>query len=149
MKRVTRALVDLGLGTSPVELTQGTRTAAEAAAAIGCDLDQIAKSIIFAAGDDVVLFLTAGGNMVNAEKASALAGTILERADAALIRARTGFAIGGVSPVGLIHEIAIFADPRLMDFAKVWPAAGTPRHVFEVSPGLLIEKIGAQVADFI
>ncbi len=150
LKRVTRALIEAGLDTSPMEMTEGTRTAADAAAAIGCEIDQIAKSIIFASGDDdVVLFLTAGGNRVDPDKASALAGATLARAGADLIRSRTGFAIGGVSPVGLIHPIRVWADPRLLDFDVVWPAAGTPRHVFRIEPQLLFDLVFAQISDFI
>lgn len=149
LKRVTRALADGGLNITPVEMADGTRTAADAAAAIGCDIDQIAKSIILAAGaDEVVLFITAGGNKVDPAKASALAGTELTRADAAQIRAQTGFAIGGVSPIGLTRPVRSWFDPRLAEFAEIWPAAGTPRHVFPVSPSKLLQVTGAQISDF-
>ncbi|WP_137702345.1 YbaK/EbsC family protein [Marimonas lutisalis] len=126
------------------------RTAQMAADAVGCHVDQIAKSIIFR-GDssgEAVLFITAGGNQVDHAKATALAGEALGKADAALIRAQTGFAIGGVAPIGHLNPIRAFLDPRLLDFDIVWAAAGTPRHVFSVSPQDLLGMSGAQQADF-
>ena len=149
LNRVTLALAEAGFDITPVEMADGTRTAADAAAAIGCEIDQIAKSIIFASSpDEVVLFITAGGRQVDVTKASALVGAPLTRADAAQIRAQTGFAIGGVSPVGLTAPVRCWFDPHLMDFAEVWPAAGTPRHVFAIDPRDLQALTKAQVADF-
>lgn len=100
MKRVARALTEAGIETEIQELG-AARTAQEAADGVGCHIDQIAKSIIFAGvtSGEALLFLTAGGNLVDADKASAVAGEPLTKADAALIRAQTGFAIGGVAPV--------------------------------------------------
>ena len=149
MARVRRALDEAGLAAQIVE-TAGARTAQEAADAVGCGLDQIVKSIIFRAetSGDAVLFLTAGGNQVCPQKASALAGQPLGKADAALIRAQTGFAIGGVSPVGHLSPIRAWADPRLMEFGQVWAAAGTPNHVFALCPQDLPRLCGAVVADF-
>ena len=95
------------------------------------------------------MFLTAGGNKVCAEKASALAGEVLGKADAALIRAQTGFAIGGVSPIGHLNPIRAFLDPRLLEFPTIWAAAGTPHHVFEMKSADLPPMTGAQAADFI
>ena len=150
LKRVTQALASAGLAITPTEMAAGTRTAQEAAAAIGCALDQIAKSIIFCGQDSgrALLFLTAGGNRVDGRKAALVAGEAISKADAALIRAQTGFAIGGVAPIGHIGPIRAFIDPRLSDFDVVWPAAGTPRHVFPIAPALLIKISGAQPADF-
>ncbi len=149
LARVEAALKDAGLAAEIREMGD-TRTAADAAAAVGCEVDQIAKSIIFKGEDSghVVLFLTAGGNRVDAEKATALAGLPLGKADAALIRSETGFAIGGVAPVGHLTEIAAFIDPRLLEFETVWAAAGTPRHVFAISPADLLRVSGARQADF-
>jgi prolyl-tRNA editing enzyme YbaK/EbsC (Cys-tRNA(Pro) deacylase) len=151
LSRVTQALAAAGLDISPVEMGAETRTAQQAADAVGCALDQIAKSIIFAgeASGTAILFLTAGGNQVDAAKASACAGEALGRADAALIRDQTGFAIGGVAPVGHLTPIRAFFDPRLMEFDVIWAAAGTPRHVFPIDPATLLKISGAQVADFI
>ena len=149
LKRVTRCLHEAGLDITPTEMADGTRTAADAARAIGCEIDQIAKSIVFAAGvDAVVLFITAGGRQVDPAKASMLAGADLTRAGADQIRAQTGFAIGGVSPVGLTQPVRAWFDPRLLEFEEVWPAAGTPRHVFRIDPRDLLGLTGAQTADF-
>lgn len=150
LNRVKRALADAGLECEILEMPGGTRTAADAAEAVGCEIDQIAKSIIFRgeATGHVVLFLTAGGNQVSAEKASAVAGQPLGKADADLIRAETGFAIGGVAPVGHLTDFPAFLDPRLLEFETVWGAAGTPRHVFAVNPADLHRMTGAQTADF-
>ena len=148
LKRVEAALS--GISTLVVE-TGEARTAQMAADALGVDLDQIAKSIIFRGetSGSAILFITAGGNQVDQAKAAALAGEPLGKADAALIRAQTGFAIGGVAPVGHLAPIRAFLDPRLHDFSLVWAAAGTPRHVFSVAPTDLERISGAQPADFI
>ena len=150
LKRVRTALEAAGIETQIVELREGTRTAADAAAAVGCEIDQIVKSIIFRGEADgrAILFLTAGGNRVDGAKASALAGESLGKADAALIRAQTGFAIGGVSPVGHLTPIHAFLDPRLLDFPLIWAAAGTPRHVFSLNSADLAGVTGAQVTVF-
>lgn len=139
-----------GLAIEIRHLDAGTRTAADAAAACGCMIDQIVKSIVFkqVGSDRHVLFLTAGGNRVDAAKASAVAGQPLGKADATLIREETGFAIGGVAPVGHLRPITAYFDPRLLDFAQVWAAAGTPRHIFAISPQRLLALTGATVADF-
>lgn len=148
LRRVVAALRDAGLAVEPVEMEAGARTAAEAAAALGCALDQIAKSIVFAAGDGCVLFLTAGGHRVDPARAADLAGRTLTRADADLVRRVTGFAIGGVAPVGHLTAPTVWMDARLMDFDTVWAAAGTPRHVFPIAPVDLRRVTGAQVATF-
>ena len=150
LKRVRDALESAGIDTEIREMTEGTRTAEDAARAVGCEVDQIAKSIIFRGEDTghVVLFLTAGGNRVDAQKATAVAGQRLGKADAGLIRAETGFAIGGVAPVGHLTRIEAWIDPRLSDFPEVWAAAGTPRHVFAIGPADLVRITGAVIADF-
>ena len=150
LRRVEAALVAAGLRPEIRALDASSRTAAEAAAAVGCALDQIAKSIIFKGetGGHVVLFVTAGGRQVDPERASALAGERLGKADADLIRAETGFAIGGVAPLGHLSRIEAYLDPRLLEFDQVWAAAGTPRHVFAIAPGDLLRVTGAVQADF-
>ena len=149
LKRVRLALQVAGLDPQ-IRETALARTAADAAAALGCVVDQIAKSIIFrgAHSDQAVLFLTAGGNRVDSTKAATLAGEPLGKADAALIRAQTGFAIGGVAPVGHLNPIRAFLDPRLLEFDRIWAAAGTPHHVFPCEPAVLVRLTGAQVTDF-
>lgn len=150
LKRVMQALASAGLDITPLELGPETRTAQQAADAAGCALDQIAKSVIFcgATSGTAILFVTAGGNQVDPAKASALAGEPLGKADAALIRAQTGFAIGGVAPIGHLHPIRAFFDPRLAEFDVIFAAAGTPRHIFPVDPQVLIKISGAQPSDF-
>lgn len=150
LKRVRAALEAAKMNVDILEMTEGTRTAADAAKAAGCHIDQIIKSIIFK-GDvsgAALLFLTAGGNLVDGDKAADLAGETLGKADAGLIRAQTGFAIGGVSPIGHLTPIRAFYDSRLLDFDTVWAAAGTPRHIFEAPPQALIHASGALSGDF-
>ncbi|MCO4849027.1 MAG: YbaK/EbsC family protein [Yoonia sp.] len=150
LTRVMDALTAASLGTVAIEMPAETRTNQQAADAAGCDLDQIAKSIIFVGLDSgqPYLFIIAGGNQVDTDKASRLAGEPLGRADAHMVWATTGFSIAGVSPVGHLTPIRAFLDPRLHDFSLIYAAAGTPRHIFAIDPSDL-EKISiAQVADF-
>ena len=148
-------------GTNPVRMRLWIRAAdgstsavfvktADAAAACGCEIDQIVKSIVFkqVGSDRHVLFLTAGGNRVDPGRASAVSGAPLEKADAAGVRAHTGFAIGGVSPLGQLTPIEAWFDPALLRFPLVWAAAGTPNHVFAVDPAALVAATGATVVDF-
>ncbi len=139
-----------GLDVEVMELAAGTRTAADAARACGCDIDQIVKSIVFrvAGGERHVLFLTAGGNQVDAAKAAGLVGAPLEKADAASIRAHTGFAIGGVSPLGHVTPIDIWLDPKILSYPLIWAAAGSPSHVFAVEPAALVAAVSPVVAEF-
>ena len=150
LKRVRAALDAAGIETQIAEMPDSTRTAAEAAQAVDCDIDQIAKSVIFRGTetDRVYLFVTAGGNRVDLEKAARVTGEALGPADAAFIRERTGFAIGGVAPLGHLEPPTAFFDPRLSEFSKIWAAAGTPRHMFPVDSALLARKIDAQVSAF-
>lgn len=149
LKRVQRALTELRIDTEIKELGLA-RTAQQAADVAGCHVDQIAKSMIFRGEDSglAILFLTAGGNQVDPAKASVVAGETLGKADAALIRAQTGFAIGGVAPVGHLNPIRAFVDPRLLEFPNVWAAAGTPHHIFEMDSAELCRSTSGQVADF-
>lgn len=151
LKRVKAALADTGLRIDIMETGRDTRTAAQAAEVAGCHVDQIAKSIIFRGevSGSAILFLTAGGNRVSDAKASVVAGEALGKADAALIRAQTGFAIGGVSPVGHLNPIRAYLDPRLTEFDLIWAAAGTPHHIFPIAPSELVRLTDAQAADFI
>lgn len=148
--RVAAALAAAGVEARILEMAAETRTAPEAAAAAGCALDQIAKSIVFRAerSGRALLFLTAGGNRVDPFRAAGLAGEPLGRADPAFVRAETGFAIGGVAPVGHPRPLAAFLDPRLLDFEVVWAAAGSPRHIFAIAPQTLLRISGAQPAAF-
>ena len=149
LKRV-RAVLEAAEVETEVRETGEARTAQMAASELGVEVDQIAKSIIFRgeASGQALLFLTAGGNQVDADKASALAGEPLGKADAALVRSQTGFAIGGVSPVGHVNPIRAWLDPRLFEFDIIWAAAGTPHHVFSIHPTDLPDLSGATVAEF-
>ncbi len=149
LTRVKAALAAAGLDLPVRDMPAATRTAAEAAAAVGVAVDQIVKSILFQ-GDSgrLYLFLTAGGNQVDPCLATALAGEALSRADAEAVRRITGFAIGGVSPVGHLTPLPIWLDPRLMDFGLVWAAAGTPHHIFPIDPRELLTLTGATEAAF-
>ena len=149
LKRVTRALEDAGIAHEMREMPTLTRTAQEAADAAGCALDQIAKSIILMdEAGALALFVTAGGNLVDNARASALAGRPLTRADADTVRAVTGFAVGGVAPVGHKTPIVAWIDPRLLDFSVVYAAGGTPRHIFSVDPDDIARLANATAADF-
>ncbi|MEO0752455.1 MAG: YbaK/EbsC family protein [Pseudomonadota bacterium] len=149
LKRVVKALSEAGCSSTPKEVGQAT-TAQMAADLVGCSVDQIAKSIIFQGTQSgaAILFVTAGGQQVDANKASLIASEPLGKAGATLIRAQTGFAIGGVSPVGHLTPPRAFFDPRLLEFDEVWAAAGTPRHVFGIHPAELMRISGAHKADF-
>ncbi|MEL6912988.1 MAG: YbaK/EbsC family protein [Pseudomonadota bacterium] len=148
LKRVARALEEIGLRTEIVEVG-AARTASEAAASLGCAVDQIANSIILVGQrtGQVKLFLTSGAHRVDLARAAAAAGEPLGKADAGVIRAQTGFAIGGVSPVGHTAPLPAWIDPHLLCFGRVYVAAGTPRHLFGLTPAELVEITGGQVID--
>jgi len=150
LKRVKAEATVLGLSIEIIEENVLTTTAQMAADARGCVVDQIVKSILFRVEDSAqhVLFLTAGNNRVDPAKAAQYANQPLTRADATSIRSYTGFAIGGVSPLGHLNPVPKFFDPRLLDFDLIWAAAGTPRHVFSIDPNLLLAKTGATLAPF-
>ena len=148
--RVKAALEAAGVAADVVTLEAETRTADQAAAAVGVEVDRIAKSILFEGrqSGELILFLTAGGNRVDAAKAAICAGEPLGRAEAARVRAVTGFAIGGVAPIGHLRRPRAVMDPRLMAFPTVWAAGGTPRTVFEIAPDTLCSIACAALADF-
>lgn len=146
--RVAAAIEAAGLASQITEPGL-SRTAEDAAAACGCALDQIVKSLVFQGESGrIYLFLTAGGNRLDPARAAAEAGETLGRADAETVRRETGFAIGGVAPLGHLNPPVILADPRLCDFDLVYAAAGSPRHVFAVEPRALIAACGARIAGF-
>jgi len=148
-RRVQQALAAGGFGHEVVEMPASTRSSAEAAAAIGCQVAQIAKSIVFRAktSDRPVLVIASGGNRVDEKKVAALLGEKLGRADAEFVRARTGFAIGGVPPLAHSEPPAIFIDEDLLAFDEIWAAAGTPNAVFRLTPRDLAAMTGGRVAE--
>ena len=123
-----------------IEFTESTRTAQEAADRVGCQLGQITKSLIFKgqATGKPVLVLTSGANRVDESKISQYVGEPVGRADADFVRTETGFAIGGVPPVGHAQPLETYIDEDLMQYPVVWSAAGTPNAVFELSPSDLV-----------
>lgn len=138
--RVQSALDAAGIEAHVVELPQSTRTAAEAAQAVGCEVGQIAKSLVFRdANGEAVLVITCGTNRVNEKRLS------LERASADFVREKTGYAIGGIPPVGHATPLKTFLDEDLLRFERIWAAAGTPNAVFELSAADLVPLTGGAV----
>lgn len=138
----------LGARFAVLEFEDSTRTAADAAAAIGCTVAQIAKSLLFrSASGQPVLVIASGPVRVSESKVAQVLGEAIGRADAAFVREATGFAIGGVPPVG--HAVApqVFIDRTLLDLETLWAAAGTPNAVFKLTPTDLIALTGGRVAD--
>ncbi len=145
--RVEAALRAQGLTREVIELAASTRTAAEAAAACGVDVAQIVKSLVFLAGGDPVLVLASGANQVDETRLAALTGKPIRRADAGTVRTATGFAIGGVPPVGHARAMPVFIDRDLTAHAELIAAAGTPRAVFRLTPDELCRITAGTVAD--
>jgi len=148
VERFRRSAQERGLQIEVREFPAGTRTAQDAATAIGCDVAQIVKSLVFMAGDEPVLALTSGRNRVDEDKlAAAIGGVKVRKADADEVRAATGYAIGGTPPFGHTTRLTIVCDPDLTRFAEVWAAAGTPATVFALTPEQLLAATGARVVD--
>lgn len=144
---VQAALAAKGVNLVVVELPQSTRTAAEAAAAIGCTVAQIAKSLVFRGvqGDQPVLVIASGTNRVDETNMAALLGEPIRKADAAFVREHTGFAIGGVAPVGHPEPLRTLIDQDLLQYGEIWAAAGTPNAVFRLTPAELVHITGGDV----
>jgi len=140
-------LAESGIGVAVKRFPAGTRTAVDAAKAVGCEVEQIVKSLVFVAGGRPVVALVSGGNRLDETRLAAVAGEPVTKADAQIARAATGYAIGGVPPFGHITDVPVFMDRDLMGHAVVWAAAGRPDSVFEISPGRLRELSEAMVAD--
>jgi prolyl-tRNA editing enzyme YbaK/EbsC (Cys-tRNA(Pro) deacylase) len=148
IQRVLDAARQRGLAIEVRHFAEGTRTAQEAARAVGASLGQITKSMMFVADGKPVLVLTSGPNRVDAAKvAQHLAASQVRRASADEVRAATGFAIGGVPPFGHSRPLTVLFDRDLLQFKTIWAAAGTPNAVFAIEPGHLAEASGAVVAD--
>lgn len=146
--RFAQALADQGLPLEVREFPEGTRTAQDAARAVGCELSQIVKSLVFAADGRPVLVLVDGSARVDTDRVRAQLGAAqVERADAALVREATGFAIGGVPPFGHRTPMPVLVDRGLTLQDTVWAAAGTPHTVFAIAPGDLVRLAGGTVVD--
>lgn len=146
--RVASALRAKGVAVQILEFPQGTRTARDAASAVGTTVTQIVKSLVFLADGHPVLVLGSGANRVDETKLAAAAGaTRVEKADAGVVRDVTGFAIGGVPPVGHLRRLPVYIDRDLMTFDVVYASAGTPNTVFPIAPRLLERLTAAAVVD--
>ena len=148
-QRVQDALAARGFAFEVREFPESTRTSAEAAAAVGCDIGQIAKSLVFRAkaSNRPVLVMASGANRVDEKAVARHLGEKIGRADADFVRERTGFSIGGVPPIGHSEAIVTLIDRDLLDHAEIWAAAGTPNAVFRLSPDDLIAITGGEVVD--
>ncbi|MBU6333552.1 MAG: YbaK/EbsC family protein [Chloroflexi bacterium] len=147
--RVQQALAAHGITSPVVRLPASARTAAEAAAALGCALAQIAKSLLFGAGvaAEPILVIASGANRVDELRLSQLLLLPVARVDAAFVRRHTGFAIGGVAPLGHPQPLRTFIDADLLRMAPIWAAAGTPYHVVALTAAELVRATGGAVAE--
>jgi prolyl-tRNA editing enzyme YbaK/EbsC (Cys-tRNA(Pro) deacylase) len=147
--RFLRAAEGLGLSVEVREFPQGTRTAEDAARAIGCEVGQIVKSLVFVAGTEPFLALTSGPNRADTSRlAGLMGGRPVRRADPDQAREATGFAIGGTPPFGHPRRLRALCDRDLLGFEEVWAAAGTPQAVFPIPPDDLLRASGAEPAEF-
>ncbi len=140
---------EVGMAPEILRFPDGTRTAVQAAAAVGCELGQIVKSLVFLCDGEAVLALTSGSNRVDTARLGAVLGGTITRADADGVREATGYAIGGTPPFGHARPLRAVADRALLVYDTVWAAAGTPDTVFELTPSELMRASGAEVADFV
>lgn len=148
-QKVQQALLAMNLPCMVVELPNSTRTAIEAAQAVGCQVGQIVKSLIFMGAESrrPILVVASGINRVDETHLALLAGEAIKKADAEFARAQTGFAIGGIPPVGLANQMSTFIDQDLLTYKSVWAAAGTPHAVFELDPAFLERMTGGTVTN--
>lgn len=146
--RVVEAGAAVGLTVTPVRFPEGTKTAVDAANAVGCDVGQIVKSLIFAVDGEVVLAYVSGANQLDESKlALAAGGVTCSRVDADVVRRATGFPIGGVPPFGHDSDLRVFIDPDLLQYGEVWAAAGTWHEVFALAPDQLVAASDGTVVD--
>ena len=147
-QRVQDALQAAGFPNQVVELPDSTRTAAEAAAAVGCTVGQIVKSLLFEAKPSgrAVLVAASGSHRVDEQAVAAVIGERIARASPDFVRDRTGFAIGGVPPIGHAQPVVAVVDEALLGYDRIWAAAGHPHAVFALTPGELVRMTGGAVA---
>lgn len=147
-RRVQDIFSALASESQVVELPATTRTAADAAAAIGCSVERIAKSLVFRTvnGKQAVMVIASGPNRVNEARIAQLIGERIEKADAAYVREKTGFSIGGVPPVGHPEPVRTIVDEDLLDLGEIWAAAGTPNSVVKLSAARPLEMTGGTSA---
>ena len=147
-ERFAAAATAMGLDIDVRRFPQGTRTAVEAAAAVGCELGQIVKSLVFECDGEPVLALTSGAKRVDTAALGRVLGGSVRRADADTVRDATGYSIGGTPPFGHTRPLRTAIDASLLQHEKVWAAAGTPDTVFEISSAALARCTSGTVADF-
>lgn len=147
VERVRQVLKAAGHDDTVVAFPASTRTAVEAAAAVGCEVAQIVKSLVFRAGDLPVLVIASGANRVDTAKVAGLVGSPVERPDVRWVRDVTGFAIGGVSPVAHLTPPVVLVDQDLAALDPIWAAAGAPNAVFQTRFADLVALCGGRVAD--
>ena len=147
LNRFESWLASTDLSVTVKEFPQGTRTAVDAARAVGCDVGQIVKSLVFVAGGKPVVALVSGANRLDEKRLAAVAGEPVVKADADTARTATGYAIGGVPPFGHTTDVPVFMDRELLEHRVVWAAAGRPDSVFEIEPERLRELSNAVVMD--
>jgi Cys-tRNA(Pro) deacylase len=147
LSRFEEALRSAGIQLDVKTFPAGTRTAEDAARAVGCEVGQIVKSLVFTAADGPVVALVAGSNRVDLERLGAVAGAPVRKADAETVRSATGYAIGGVPPFGHSGKLPVFIDRDLLQHDVVWAAAGRPDAVFAIEPRRLAQLAGAVSAD--
>jgi prolyl-tRNA editing enzyme YbaK/EbsC (Cys-tRNA(Pro) deacylase) len=146
-QKVQDALKALGFSNEVMELQTSTRTSAEAAQTIGCQVGQIAKSIVFrrTQTDKPILVIASGSNRVNEKKMAEFIAEPLGKADADYVRKHTGFVIGGVPPIGHFETLDIFIDEDLLQYGEIWAAAGSPNAIFKLTPYDLIKMTDGRV----
>jgi Cys-tRNA(Pro) deacylase len=148
VEKVVAALAAAGITTEVKEFAESTRTAEDAAAAIGVTVGQIVKSLVFLSGGQAILALVSGQSRASRQKLAGLTGAeSVVQPDADTVRRLTGFSIGGIPPVGHTSRLPTFCDPDLLQYSVVWAAAGTPHAVFSISPSQLVALCEARVAD--
>jgi len=147
VSRFEEWLAGVDLDVSVRKFPEGTRTATDAARAVGCEVGQIVKSLVFVAGGRPVVALVSGANRLDESRLGAVAGTPVTKADAAVAREATGYAIGGVPPFAHATDVPVFMDRDLLAYTSVWAAAGRPDSVFEIQPERLRELSKAAVVD--
>ena len=140
-------LAGMDTGLAVKEFPASTRTAADAARAVGCDVGQIVKSLVFVAAGRPVVALVSGANRLDEKRLAGVAGEPVLKADAETARTATGYSIGGVPPFGHATDIPVFMDPDLLGYEVVWAAAGRPDAVFQIAPDRLRDLSGATVTD--
>jgi prolyl-tRNA editing enzyme YbaK/EbsC (Cys-tRNA(Pro) deacylase) len=147
--RLSERLRESGIEATVVEFEQPTRTSADAAAAIGCSVAEIAKSVVFRGrtSGQAVVVVASGANRVSEDKVAAKVGEPLARADAEFVRSSTGYVIGGVAPIGHAQPVRLLLDEDLRQFSKLWAAGGTPHSVFPLTPEELRRVTGAEWGD--